>query len=108
MRAGTLRHRVAIQRLTQGVDAYGGATETWATVATVWASVESVTGREYFAGAQVQSEVTTKVRIRYRSGIVPTMRVVHASRVMEVQAVLPDARSKELLLMCRDVSSAQG
>ena len=51
MRAGSLRHRVTIQRYELVVDEYGGPLrrESWKDVATVWASVEAVSGREFFA-----------------------------------------------------------
>ncbi len=76
MRAGDLRHRVTIQQLTTTRDAEGVTTETWTNVATVWAAVEPLQGREYFQAQAVNAEVTTRVRIRYRAGIVPTMRIL--------------------------------
>ena len=54
MRSGMLRHRVTLQRFQQGQDAYGGPVETWEDVAIVWASLEAMSGREYFASQQTQ------------------------------------------------------
>ena len=102
MRAGTLDQRIVIERLEGGVDELGQPFEDWATVATVWASVQPLVGREFIAAQAVQSEVTTRVVIRYMAGLTAADRVLHNGRVYEVTAVL-DVRSQndELVLMCR-------
>lgn len=69
MRAGTLRHRVTLQTRSVGVDALGQELETWNDLATVWASVSTKRGREYFAAGSVQAEASVVFRIRYRSDI---------------------------------------
>ena len=78
MRAGTLRRRVTIQPYELVVDDYGAPLhrESWKDVATVWASVEAVSGRDFFAARQEQSEVTHKVTIRYRGDVTAQMRVL--------------------------------
>lgn len=107
MRSGMLRHRVTLQRFQQGQDAYGGPVETWEDVATVWASLEAMNGREFFASKQAQSEVTQRIRIRYRADVTADMRVVHGGRVFGIVAPLPDNRGRELVLMCREASNEQ-
>ena len=107
MRAGMLHHRVTLQRFQQGQDAYGGPVETWEDVATVWASLEAMSGREFFASQQAQSEVTQRIRIRYRPDVTADMRVIHNGKVFNIVAPLPDNRGRELVLMCREVSGEQ-
>lgn len=107
MRAGSLRHRVTLQRFRCGRDAYGGPVEDWSDVATVWASLEAVNGREFFAGQQAQSEVTRRIRIRYRPDVTADMRVIHQGTVFNIVAPLPDNRGRELVLMCSEVSCEQ-
>lgn len=107
MRAGMLRHRVTLQRFQQGQDAYGGPVETWEDVATVWASLEAMSGREFFASQQAQSEVTQRIRIRYRPDVTADMRVIHNGKVFNIVAPLPDNRGRELVLMCREVICEQ-
>ena len=46
MRIGTLRHRVELQEPVENQDGYGEAERTYTTYATVWASVEPLSGRE--------------------------------------------------------------
>ena len=107
VRAGDLRHRVTLQSPVASQDGYGAETVTWTDVATVWAAVWPVRGREYFEARQTAAEVTHKVRIRYStdvSGVTPKWRVVFGSRRFDIEAVInPDERSKYLDLMCVEV-----
>ncbi len=104
MQAGRLRHRITIQNFTSTKDDFGQPIESWSTFAAVWASVEPLTGREYFQAQQTQAETSYRVRIRYRAGVVPTMRVIHGSRTLEILAVLnAEERNREIQLMCREV-----
>ena len=104
MQAGALRHRVELQTATEGRSSSGAVTRTWATTATVYAEIRDLAGREYFDAATVQSEVTTKIRIRYRSGLTPGMRVVWGSHIYDIESVVdPEGRQRELLLMGKEV-----
>lgn len=105
MGAGYYRHLVEIQQKTVIRDPdTGELIEDWAPYAKVWAAVEDLSGREFWAAQQVQSEVSTRVRIRYLPGVNPTMRVVHAGRHLEITAVLdPDGRRRELQLLCKEL-----
>ena len=104
MQAGSLRHRVALQTVTETRDAVGGVVESWATTATVWAAVEPLRGREFYQARAEQAGVDTRIRIRYRSGITPKMRISWGSHVYDIEAVIePDSRRRELHLMCSEV-----
>lgn len=101
MRAGRLRKRVTIQAKTVVRDGYGGETVNWSDMATIWASVEPLNGREYFAAQQEHAEVTTRIRMRYRKAITTSNRITHANRVYNIHEVInPDMRNRELVLMC--------
>lgn len=108
MEAGKLGHRITIQQATVAQDAYGEPVKTWGTLATVWAAVEPLIGREYLAVQQIQSAVSVRVRIRYRSGITPLMRVQWVdsgtTRIFDIESV-QEVRTerRELILMCKDV-----
>ena len=78
MKSGDLDQRVTIQALSGGVDAIGQPLpDSWADVVTVWAAVEPLTGREYLAAGAMVSAVEARIRIRYRPGVTPAMRVLH-------------------------------
>lgn len=103
MQAGRLNKRITIQSPATGQDATGEPTTGWTDVATVWASIVDVSGREYVAAGGLQNSAQTKITIRYRAGIVPSMRVVHGSDAYNVEAVLGQDR-RSLLLMCSRLS----
>lgn len=99
MRAGRLNKRITIQSPAAGQDATGEPAVGWTDIATVWASIVDVSGREYVAAGGTQNSALTKITIRHRDGIVPSMRVVHGSDAYNVEAVLGQDR-RSLLLMC--------
>lgn len=110
MRAGQLRHRVTIQYRTETQNATGEVTWTWSDLATVWASIEPISGREFFSSQQVQSSVTTRIRVRHRTDVNAKMRVKYtrdpSSSPLKVayyaiEAVIPvQERHREVHLMC--------
>jgi len=107
MRAGQLRHQVVIEQPTTSSDGYGDEIAGWTTFATVWASVEPIRGKEYFmakdASQEESHQVTHRVRIRYLSGVLPTMRITWGSRAFDIHAVLnTDERDIEMELLCTE------
>lgn len=103
MKIGKLRQRVTIQEYVATRDSFGAEVPAWTDVATVWASVTPVSGKEYFASAQVNAEVSTKITMRYLAGITPKMRVVFEARTFEIISVLNfEERDIELNLMCKE------
>jgi len=95
MRAGDLRHRIQFQRLVVGVDpeTQEPLPETWVDVASVWAAIEPLSGREFIAAKAVQSEVVGRIIIRKRSDIKAAMRGLYRGQVYNIQGVLPDPKS---------------
>lgn len=101
MRIGKLRHQVEIQEFTIIEDEIGVGTQEWITTSTVWASVEPLKGREYWAAAMVQAETTVKVTIRYLPGITPDHRLKFRGRIYDIQSIInTEERNQELELMC--------
>ncbi|WP_110685079.1 phage head closure protein [Salinicola aestuarinus] len=94
MQAGKLRHRVQLQKKDQRQDPYSGEMlDDWQTTATVWASVEPLSVREFIAAGAERAAVTTRIVIRYRAGVTAQMRIVHRDRIYNIQGVQPDPRS---------------
>lgn len=104
MQAGNLRNRIVVQDKSVTQNAYGEEVITWTAVASVWAAIEPLMGREFMAAQQVQAEVTTRIRLRYISGLAPEMRVLFGGRVFEILSVQHVyERRRELILMCKEV-----
>ena len=110
MQSGPLRHRVTIQRRVESQGATGEVTWTWADHATVWAAIEPLMGREYFAAAQVQQENNVRIRMRYREDLHQTMRIRHGDDsgsptrfvLYEILSIAsPREESRESVLMCK-------
>ena len=103
MRAGTLRHKVAIEQRSVTTDTYGGEVVTWLPFTTAWADIQPLSGREMIAAQAVQSEITSKVIMRYIPGVLPSMRVVFEGRYYDIQSVIDwGMRHQELNLMCSE------
>ena len=106
MRAGNLRHRIAIQTNTPSVDAYGQPVEGWATVATVWAEVVMLSGRELMAAQQVESQASVRVTIRRRD-VDARQRVSWDGRLFGVEAIIhDDSNRRTTQLLCSEVQDA--
>ena len=104
MQSGSLRHRVTIQALVNTPDAAGGNIETWVNVATVWAKVEPIRGREFWAAQQANTSLDTVVTIRYLESITPLNRVKFGQRIFKIHtAINPLEGRRELQLMCEEV-----
>lgn len=105
MEGGKLRNRVDLQRVTVTTDSHGDQIKTWATLATVWASVEPLSGREFLQASQVASDVTVRIKIRGRSDITltPKDRVQFGSRVFDIRHVIDwGGRGVETQLLCTE------
>ena len=103
MKAGVLTEQVAIERLIVVDDPdYGPQPGAWTNIATVSAAVEPLRGREYLAAAAAVSELTARIRMRYRPGITSADRVVHGSTIYGITSVIHvKSARRELELMCR-------
>ena len=102
MIAGRLDQRVTIERVTYTQDPMGGMTEEWAPLATLWAAVEPLNGREFFAASTTLSETTTRIRIRYRPDLTVIDRINHNGVLYDITAIInPKSGDRELVLMCK-------
>lgn len=111
MEIGELRHKVTIERPVQGRNERGGPKDDWQPwLVNIWAEVRALGPREQMLAQQVQSSITTKIRIRYRPGIDATMRVrwQHGGGSpstidffdIEGPPIPVDGRTNEIWLMC--------
>jgi SPP1 family predicted phage head-tail adaptor len=104
MKIGKLRYRISLQEYSSTRDKDGFVTKDWNTVATVWADIVPVSGKEYFSQDTETSVVTYKVYIRYREDVLSSMRIVWEGHTFEIVSALGDKRSGLLTLMAREIS----
>lgn len=103
MRPEPLKHWVSIQQQSEAQDAAGQPVLSWVEVHKVRAAINDVSGREFLAAQAGQSEINTKIRIRYLDGIKADMRIVPVNGADIYNIVAPLDQSgdrKWLLLMC--------
>jgi SPP1 family predicted phage head-tail adaptor len=97
MKAGDLRRRIEIQTNTPVANGIGELVDTWTTQATVWAEIEPLTGSRYFQAKQANADVTGIIRIRYRDGMLPTMRLLYGTRVLQIVSIMVPKECKRTL-----------
>ena len=108
MRAGDLRHRVIVQVNTPSFDPNGGNVDSWATDTTVWASVQTLTGKKLEIARQIDSEATTQVRMRYcGTDGVPDVtvdnRLLFGARILQIVYVINEnERNVMLQILCKE------
>lgn len=93
--APRLRHRIRIERPVVTRDDYGGEVTTWTTVATVYAAIAPVAGREYLEARAINDETIVRFWIRWaesfntRNGLGQDMRIVDPSTgyVYDIESV---------------------
>lgn len=106
MNPGRLDQRITIQRPERTRDEFGGVIEGWGLVASTWAAVEPLQGREFIAAMAVQAELMVRVRVRYLAGVDASCRVVlDDGRVLNIIAVIDERNQHRFLqLMCKVLS----
>lgn len=106
---GARRKRLAIQALATSDDGMGGQAPSatgWRTIGRAWAREIPLDQRtqEAILGSQLTARHASFFDVPYRSGVVPTMRVVCEGQTYEIQTVKDDeGRKRRLLLSCVEV-----
>jgi len=95
-----------VQSASESQGTTGELTKTWATDATVWGSIEPLSARELVQAQQIQSDITHRVTMRYRSDLTVTVEqriLFDSTRVFEIISVLNrDERNEQLELLCKE------
>lgn len=100
-----MRNRLTIQQPVRTPDNQGGYSLSWQDVATVWADVRQLAGREYLMAQQLSTALSHQVSMRYRADVVPSWRGVDEDgNVLDVHSVAnPDGVKRETVLLCEQV-----
>jgi SPP1 family predicted phage head-tail adaptor len=104
--AGELTERITIETPANAQNAVGEATLTWSTFATVWARVQSLSGREAERYAEVVGFLGHKVTIRALPGVSTSMRVIYRNRTLEIGAINEYERVWYVELICTEKAAA--
>lgn len=101
--AGQMSQRVRIQQPTVAKDALGAPTQTWSDIATVWADIQPISGREARIADRIAAVVSHQITVRYRSEFndpksVSQMRVLFRDRIF--QSMLPLMKTRPMSRSC--------
>jgi SPP1 family predicted phage head-tail adaptor len=103
MNPGELNKRITIQRKKTTLNSYGENIQDWENLITIWASINPIVGKEYFAAETINSEVTHKIKVRYLNIIKPNMRIEFNSRIFTIQSIINyKENNTELQIMCNE------
>lgn len=83
-----MKHRLTLQSVSRVTDSQGGYTEEWDDEATLWASIAPLKGYERFQAHQMQTPVTHKIIIRYRSDVTTKHRFLYGERILQIKQCL--------------------
>ncbi|EPE1527378.1 phage head closure protein [Citrobacter freundii] len=94
MQAGKLNKRITLQKPVKTQSSVTGAVvNVWADVAELWANVADLSARDFVAAQAGQSEVTTRITIRWRDDVTDKHRILYRGCVYDIQGVLEDDKS---------------
>jgi len=101
LRAGRLRHQLALQSKTETRTSTGDISVSWATDSTVWGAIEPLSGKEFLASSQTQNENEVRIIIRYHATINDTWRITNDGLVYSILAIInADNRNSAMELIC--------
>lgn len=90
MQAGRLNRRCTLQQPGTTTDEIGQPIPGWTDVATVWGDIRLKSGLESIKAGAPVSTVPVSIRVRYRTDLDASMRIVHGATVYAVKAVMLD------------------
>lgn len=108
MDAGKLRDRVTFRRQTNTKTATGGLARTWADLATVWAEVINLNGREAVIGTVLQGVSTFQITVRYRTDIQASDQIKWNGRELNVHSAEDKAGTRQWTTIIASTEAPQG
>lgn len=102
VRAGSLRHRVQIERATEALDSLGEATLTWSAIGSAWASISALGSSERSRARGIEAGTTHEIRMR-TADVTARDRITLGARTFEVTGVAdPTGRGTELRVYAQE------
>lgn len=107
MRAGRLDRRAELRHIVKTRDAgTGQEIESWPSAyVTVWAERNDQRGREFFAAQQLNGETAASFRIRHRTDVLMTDRIICEGLSYDIHSIAEIGRREGLDIMATAVRS---
>lgn len=101
---GALDKRIVLQYQTKVPDGMGGFTTVYATACTIFAAIWPTSASEQVKANAVTMVATHRVRIRFRSVIKASWRILFGTRYFSIVSIINPSESNEWLdLLCKEV-----
>lgn len=106
MKSGELRNTVTIEKPVATVDAYNTPVPEWKSIAScVRCRITGKSGAEQTIGDKQVSIVTYEVVMRYRTTVLPNMRLVYGEKYLNIDAVFdPDGMRRWVVCVCKETT----
>ena len=95
----SLNQRAIIEAPVRVPDGAGGGTESWSTLAIVWAGLVPLTAADKFGPDALESRVKHKLTIRRLASIGAGMRAAIGSRLFAIRGVLDEGPRASLMTL---------
>ena len=95
----TLNQRCTIEQPVRTPDGAGGATQSWSTLAVVWARLEPLTATDRVAAVALQSTARHKLTLRRLASAAAGMRAAIGSRFFAIKGVLDEGPRATLMTL---------
>lgn len=103
MTAGRRNSHVILQTLQTGQDAIGQPVTSWVDTATLWADIRYLSGLSAIKAGADTAQASVSIRILKRA-VNAGQRIKHGAIIYAIDSVLPDAKGKEIDLVCKVVT----
>ena len=106
--AGMLTRRIKIQRPSTIKDRFGSPFRSWLDVATVWADIQPLSGKEAVIANRISAELSHQIIVRYQSLFdnpqqVAQMRVLYKARIFNIHSALnEDEKRTQIILLASE------
>ena len=88
IRRGDLRHQITIKTVDVEPDGLGGEIETERTHIICRAAIWPVSAKEIVQSAQLEMQITHRIRIDYFRNITPAMKIYFGTRKFEIISII--------------------
>ena len=95
MDTGSLNKRIQIEKRGQEQDAAGQPVAGWVPHVKLWANIRHVNGVQTIKAGAPTTVLQASMRIRYRTDVDESMRVIFKGKVYEIKAAIPDEVTRE-------------
>lgn len=103
MKIGGLNRRVEVLEYFTTRDEFGGEVGEWKVVDTLWATIDPVSGTEYFQAQTVNAETVVKITLRYNPKITVLNRIRYQNAVYEIIGVADSKTAhRATILNCKE------